>query len=332
LGHQIGRSVRPKRGSRAFVPRVRAKRAYPRIKNWPVVDEPKLLGFAAYKVGMSQVTFVDNSSHSTTKGEVISVPVTIFDAPKIKVAAIRFYKKDSRGFKKVATEIWINKLDKELKRKISIPKKEKKSEDQMSKISLDGVVDLTVLVYTLPKGRAGKKKPEIFEIGIGGKDIPQKMEYAKSVLGKELSVFDVLKPGEQVDVIAVTKGKGFQGTIKRFGVKLESKKTDRKRRGVAAIGPDVPRKVMWTVPMPGQMGYHNRYDYNKWILKIGNNGIKLKGGFRNYGIVKGDYVIMKGSIPGPSKRLVRMRVAINPKKAIPSQVPELIRIDGVEND
>ena len=329
MGHQVGKPLRPKRGSRAFTPRVRAKRAYPRIKNWPNVDEPRLLGFAAYKAGMTQVTFVDNSSHSPTKGEVISVPVTVFDAPKIKVAAIRFYKEDSRKFKKVAAEVWIDKLDSELKKKISMPKKEKKAEEQLSKMNLDNIIDLTVLVYTLPKGMAGKKKPEIFEIAIGGKDVSQKMEFAKSILGKELSASDVLKPGEQVDVIAATKGKGFQGTIKRFGVKLESKKTDRKRRGVAAIGPDVPRKVMWTVPMPGQMGYHNRYDYNKWILKVGEDGIKPKGGFLNYGIVKGDYIIIKGSIPGSSKRLVRMRLAINPKRTIPSQAPDLNRIDGV---
>ncbi len=330
MGHQIGKAVRPKRGSKAFIPRVRAKRAYPRIKNWPKVEEPRLLGFAAYKAGMSQVTFVDNSAHSPTKGEVVCVPVTILDAPKIKIAAIRFYKKDSRGFKKVLTEVWIDKLDKELKRKISMPKKAKKQEEELSKIKLDEVVDLTVLVYTLPKGRVGKKKPEIFEIAIGGKDVSQKFEYAKSILGKELSASDVLKPGEQVDIIAVTKGKGFQGTIKRFGVKLESKKTDRKRRGVASIGPDVPRKVMWTIPMPGQMGYHNRYDYNKWILKVGNDGIKPKGGFLNYGIVKEDFIIVKGSIPGPAKRLIRMRLAINPKRTVPQQAPDIIQIDGVE--
>ena len=330
MGHQVGKALRPTRGSKAFSPRVRAKRAYPRIKNWPKVEEPRLLGFAAYKAGMSIVRFVDNSAHSPTKGEVITIPVTILDAPKMKVAAIRFYKKDSRGFKKVLTEVWIDKLDKELKKKLLMPKKQKNSEEELSKINLEDVVDLTVLVYTLPKGRAGKKKPEVFEIAIGGKDVSQKLEYARSILGKEISASEVLKPGEQVDIIAVTKGKGFQGTIKRFGVKLESKKTDRKRRGVASIGPDVPRKVRWTIPMPGQMGYHNRYDYNKWILKIGNDGLSPRGGFLNYGIVKGDYIIVKGSIPGSTKRLVRMRLAINPRKTVPQQAPDIISIDGVK--
>jgi large subunit ribosomal protein L3 len=279
---------------------------------------------------MSMVRFVDNSPHSPTKGETIVVPVTILDAPKIKVGAIRFYKKDSRGFKKVLTEIWIDKLDKELKKKLSLPKKQKNAEEELSKINLDDVIDVSVIVYTLPKGRAGKKKPEVFEVAIGGEDISKKFDYAKSILGKEISASDVFKGGEQVDVIAVTKGKGFQGVIKRFGVKLESKKTDRRRRVVASIGPDVPRKVRWTVPMPGQMGFHNRFDYNKWILKVGNEGLKSISGFKNYGNVSGDYIILKGSVPGPSKRLIRMRFAINPKKTVPQQAPDILSIDGVK--
>ena len=331
MGHQIGQKSRPNRGSKAFIPRVRAKRSYPRIKNWPNIEEPRLLGFAAYKAGMTQATFVDNSSHSPTKGEIVSVPVTIFDAPKMKVAAIRFYKPDIRRFKKVDSEIWIDKFDKELKRKISLPKKSKKVEDKLGNVDISQIEDVTVLVYTLPKGRAGKKKPEIFEIAIGGKDASEKFEYAKSIFGKELSVLDVLKGGEQVDTIAVTKGKGFQGTVKRFNVKLQSRKTDRTVRGVASIGPDVPRKVSWTVPMPGQMGYHNRYDYNKWILKIGKEGLKTKSGFLNYGNVREDFIIVKGSIPGPAKRLIRMRIAINPKTTVPNQAPDIISIDGVIN-
>ena len=330
MGHQINKPKYPKRGSRAFVPRVRAKRIYPKIKNWPVTNETKLLGFAAYKAGMAEIIFVDNSPTSITKGEEICVPITILDAPKIKIMAIRFYKKDDRRFKKVFTEVWTDKIDKDLKRKISIPKKKINFEEKLGKINIENFEDITVLVYTLPKGRANKKKPEIFEIAIGGEDISEKFEYVKSILGNEISVSDVLKEGEQIDVIAVTKGKGFQSPVKRNRIKLESKKTDRTRRGVAAIGPDVPRKVSWTIPMPGQMGFHNRYDYNKWILKVGEEGLTFKRGLLNYGNVRGDYILLKGSIPGTSKRLVRFRFAINPKRGVPEKPPEAINIDGVK--
>ena len=331
MGHQSGKPVRPRRGSLAFSPRVRAKRAYPRIKKWPIIEENKLLGFAAYKAGMSSVTFVDNHPTSPTKGEVISVPVTVLDVPKISIAAIKLYARNKRRQLNCIKEIWTDRLDKELKRKISIPKKKKSIEEELGKVNLENIEKITVLVYTLPKGRAqGKKKPDIFEIAVGGKEAQDKFEYAKSILGNTISVKDVLNPGEQVDIIAATKGKGFQGTVKRFGVKLQSKHTDRTRRGVASIGPDVPRKVSWRIPMPGQMGFHNRYDYNKWILKIGEDGKEAtpKKGFSKYGLVKEEYILIKGSIPGASSRLIRMRLAVNPKRSIPKEAPKIISFRG----
>jgi len=64
--------------------------------------------------------------------------------------------------------------------------------------------------------------------------------------------------------------------------------------------------------MAGQMGYHQRTEYNKRILKIGNNGEEVtpKGGFLHYGIIKNNYVILKGSVQGPPKRLIVLRSAI----------------------
>ena len=68
--------------------------------------------------------------------------------------------------------------------------------------------------------------------------------------------------------------------------------------------------------MAGQMGYHKRTEYNKKILKIGDlsdtEDINPAGGFIKYGLVKNNYVMLKGSIPGPSKRLVILRKAVRP--------------------
>jgi large subunit ribosomal protein L3 len=60
------------------------------------------------------------------------------------------------------------------------------------------------------------------------------------------------------------------------------------------------------------MGYQQRTEFNKRILKIGENGAEItpKGGFLHYGVLKNPYVLVKGSIPGPTKRLVRIRPAI----------------------
>jgi large subunit ribosomal protein L3 len=69
--------------------------------------------------------------------------------------------------------------------------------------------------------------------------------------------------------------------------------------------------MMWTVPQSGQMGYHQRTEFNKRVLKIGSNGEEItpSGGFVHYGEIKNDYIILRGSTPGPQKRLVLLRQA-----------------------
>ncbi|MEW5761051.1 MAG: 50S ribosomal protein L3, partial [Candidatus Thermoplasmatota archaeon] len=117
------------------------------------------------------------------------------------------------------------------------------------------------------------------------------------------------KEGSLVDVIAVTKGKGFEGAIKRWGVKLLFHKNSKHRRMIGTLGPHFPSYVRPTVPQAGQFGYHQRTEYNKRILKIGDKGEEItpSGGFLHYGIIRNSYVLIEGSIPGCAKRLVRLR-------------------------
>ncbi len=115
-----------------------------------------------------------------------------------------------------------------------------------------------------------------------------------------------------IDVVSVTKGKGWQGPIKRFGLSKQRRKATGKVRHVGTLGPFHPPYVMYTVPQAGQMGFHKRTELNKWVLKIGENPDEINppSGFPHYGIVKNDYIIVKGSIPGSKKRLVRFRWAL----------------------
>ena len=73
------------------------------------------------------------------------------------------------------------------------------------------------------------------------------------------------------------------------------------------------------------MGYHQRTEYNKRILKIGIDGKEVtpRGGFVNYGEVRGTYVIVDGSLPGPVKRLVRMRCPARPPSKVPEAPPSI---------
>ncbi len=308
------RRTAPRRGSLAFYPRKRAKRIVPRFRKWPQVDDTIPLGFYGYKAGMTHILYTDARKRTPTSGREVFSPVTVIETPPIFVYGIRFYGTDHLGRKKTLTEVWAEKLPKHLKRRITLPDK---VEHSIENVSLDGVVDVRLLISTQPWLIKLKKTPDVAEIAIGGKNVEEKFNFAKEKLGKEIRVSEVLKEGEWIDVKAVTKGKGFQGVVKRFGVFEFGHKKEKTKRAVGSIGPWHPPKVMWTIPRAGQMGFHTRTEYNKYIFIIGNGEekpITPKGGFLRYGEVKSDYVVVKGSVPGPAKRIIGMRKAIRPPR------------------
>ncbi len=307
---------KPRAGSLAYWPRKRAARIYPAIKAYPKIDATKILGFAGYKAGMLQAIVVDNRKGAPTFGQEITVPITVIDCPPLKVLGIRAYKKTVKGLM-AFTEAIIKDVPKFLERKVKL--KNLRTEEKLEKIEkkLDEIFDIRLIVCTQPHlSGLGKKKPEIFEIAIGGKNLKEKYEFAKSLLGKEITAKDFAKEGELVDAIAITKGKGTAGPVKRFGVKIQTRHAKQKRRHVGSLGQERPGKVRHTVPMAGQLGFQRRTEFNKRILKIGEHGEEIvpKGGFTGYGIIKGNYMLVEGSIPGPRKRLVLFRHAIRPGK------------------
>ncbi|NPB02040.1 MAG: 50S ribosomal protein L3 [Methanopyri archaeon] len=323
---------RPRRGSLAFSPRKRASRPVARIRSWPDEEQVRMQGFAGYKAGMTHVVMIDDWPNSPTEGEEITVPVTVLDCPPMFVCAVRGYAPTPDGYKCV-TEVWAELPDDlEMDRVFTVPDGEAGDPETLEEMVDDGTIEeIRVIVATQPK-KAGvpKKKPDVMEYRIGGSDVRERFDHAMELLGEEVRVGDVFEEGELVDVAAITKGKGFQGVVKRWGVTIQDRKAQRKQKGrhVGSIGPITPARTRWTVPMAGQMGYHQRTEYNKRILKIGEDGSEVtpEGGFVNYGIVRGDYVLLHGTVPGPKKRLIRMRPAIRPPKNVPSGAPEITYI------
>lgn len=310
------RTRKPRAGSMQFWPRVRARYHYARIRNWPQSKEARLLGFAGYKVGMTHLLINDNRAHSLTKGSEIFCPITVVECPPIKVASIRFYKNMQDGLKLVS-QVFSDTIDKDLERKITALKKKGKDASDFDFIRL--------LCYTQPKLTGiGKKKPEVFEVAVGGNK-EQQLNYAKEKLGKGISINEVFKEGQQLDVHSVTKGKGFQGPMRRFGIQLRHHKSEKSRRNPGSLGSwKAQGHIMWRVAHAGKMGYHLRTEYNKWLIKIGNKAdeINVKGGFVDYGIVKNPYILLKGSIGGTKKRLIRLTDAVRPKKDVP-EAPQI---------
>ncbi len=305
----------PRKGSLQFWPRKRAKKARARVRSNLKSQEAKLLMFPGYKVGMTHLIALDNRAASITKGEEIVIPSTIVECPPIKIFAVNFYKKSTHGLS-LSSTLCSQKLNKEISRVVPVPKKTKKKLDDYKPEEYE---DIRIVAYTQPRMTViGKKKPEIFEIKIGGK-VADKFNFIKEHFDKEISLKDVFKDGQCIDIHAITKGKGFQGPVKRFGVAIRHHKSEKTKRGPGSLGPWKGQgHIMWRVAHAGQMGYHQRTDYNKQVVKIGEKPeeVNPKEGFKNYGIIKNPYAIIKGSISGTRKRMIILSESIRPDKRI----------------
>jgi large subunit ribosomal protein L3 len=302
---------RPRHGSLAYLPRGRSSRFLPRVKHWPDGrDGP--LGFVAFKVGMTAVHFIDNRPGSPTQGSEVRSAATVIAAPPLKVIGLALYGKEEGRLVDVG-RIWSPEFSEEVKRRNKTfnpsPGPEKVEELR------EKVAEVRLIVATQPRLVGLGKKPLITEIKIGG-DVESALRKGLELLGKELRLSDVFKEGEFVDVIGVTKGKGFQGVVKRYGVSILQRKSRKTRRGVAAIGPWNPHYVMYTVPRSGQMGYHRRTEFNKRLLKISSDtqAVNPASGWHRFGIIRTEYAVVEGSLPGTPKRPLILRIAAKPPR------------------
>lgn len=286
----------------------------PRLRTWPLLAEPSLEGFVAYKVGMTHVGMIDDSD-SPAKGTEVVKPVTLLEIPRTYVYGIRFYS-TKKHYEEPAKDVYVR----ELAQKLGI-KKTENSIDKLSQLKqhIAAFVDVTALAYSDPSNLGfGNKRLMRFEINVGGKTPSNKLAFIEQWLGKEIKLGSMLNDGDYVDVKSISKGKGWAGVIKRFGVARLPRKATQKVRHVGTLGPWHPPKVLFTVPQAGHMGYNYRTELNKRVLKVGApseaNTVNVSGGYLNYGLIKNEFMIVEGSIPGPSKRLVRIRKAIRNRK------------------
>jgi len=312
----------PRMGSMQFWPRKRASRIHARIRTWNAIKDAKPLAFAGYKAGMTHIIATDNKATSATKGDSIVLPVTVIECPPLRVTGIMCYQRRENRLL-LATEIWADKPDKSLSRVLPLPKKPKITLDQ---IKPDQYAEFRLLVHTQPHLINLKKTPELFEVGVGGA-AEQQFEYAKNNLGKDIKITDVFNQGQQVDSHAVTTGKGLQGPVKRFGVSIRSHKSEKTKRGPGALGP-WHGSFNWPVAHAGQMGFHQRTEYNKWIVQIGEDPSKINpaGGFMHYGVVSAPYLLVKGSLAGPQARLIKLTTPLRPNKNTPKEAPSITHI------
>lgn len=314
----------------AFYPRSRARSLESRVRNWPELgsEKPRLVGFAGFKVANLNVMTLDDREKTPNFGKNLLNRSTLIATPPIKIIGIRGYKESVVG-KHAVFDFFTKETDKDSKRKAPFTNKNASIESIDS--FLDKVSDIQAVVSIHPATVSlSQKKPFVWEMPISAKDTRSKLEFAKENLGKEFTVKDVFQAGQFIDVSAITRGKGVEGPITRFGVKRKQHKSRKSVRAVGTLGPISPAVVMYTVPRQGQRGFHQRTEYNKRILLISNNQkdetVNPRGGFNHFGRVNGDYVILRGSVPGVPKRLIKMRMAIRKrqKKILEPKIIEVI--------
>lgn len=138
-------------------------------------------------------------------------------------------------------------------------------------------------------------------------------------LGQTIGV-DIFSEGEMVDVTGTSKGKGFQGVIKRHNQSIGPKgHGSQYHRGVGSLGTLLPMHVLKGKKMPGQMGNVQRTVQNLEIVSVDTEN---------------SVILVKGNVPGPKKSLVMIRTAVkkpNVKKEAANLVsyvePEVVEVE-----
>ncbi len=330
MGHR--KYSAPRRGSVAFRPRARARSLEAKVRTWPQVagEKSALVGFAGFKVGGIHILTIDDREKTPNFGKQLLNACTVIATPPVKVIGARGYKTDLYG-QHAIFDVYAKDLPKELSRRVDV----KQAEDAMAKAEAKiAQASAVMAIVSISPSSAGisQKKPFVFEMAVAGKDAKAQFEYVKGVLGKEIKASDIFQLGQNVDVFGITRGKGVEGPVTRFGIKRKQHKSRKSVRAVGTLGPISPAVVMYTVARQGQHGFHQRTEYNKRILvmsnteKDGQNSINPSGGFKHYGIVKGDYIVVRGSVPGVPKRLIKMRHPIRnlPKKVLEPKILEVV--------
>jgi len=301
--------------------------------------KPHFTAFMAYKAGMTHITRDVVKPGSKLHNKETCEAVTVLDCPPMVVVGVVGYVKTFNGLQTLKT-VFAEHLSEEVKRKFykNFYKSKKKAFTKYAKKYADGKKEIDadlnelkkkacvirVLAHTqIRKVPFGQKKAHMMEIQINGGSIPEKVDFAVSYFEKTVPIDAVFSKDEMIDTVGVTKGRGTEGVVTRWGVTRLPRKTHRGLRKVACIGAWHPARVGFSVPRSGQHGFHHRTEINKKVYKIGKVGedsfkcvtafdptdkdINPLGGFPNYGLVKNDYLVLKGAIVGTKKRCVTLR-------------------------
>ena len=176
-----------------------------------------------------------------------------------------------------------------------------------------------------------EKRSTKAEIGHAKKANTAPKRFLKELRGVNVSEYtlgqvleaNVFKEGEIVDVTGVSKGKGFQGVIKRYNQSRGPMgHGSQYHRGVGSLGTLLPMHVIKGKKMPGHMGNEKVTIQNLEVISVD---------------LENSVILIKGNIPGPKKSLVMIRTANKhkdeantPIELISYEVEEEVKDEEVE--
>ncbi|CAI4231143.1 unnamed protein product [Auanema sp. JU1783] len=342
----------PRHGHMGFTPKKRSRTYRGRVRSFPKDDASKpihLTAFLGYKAGMTHIVReVDKPGSKVNKKEVVEA-VTIIETPPMVIIGVVGYIDTPRGpraFKSVFSEHISDDCRRRFyknwgkSKKKAFTKYAKKWQDEDGKKSIESDLNkmkkyctvIRIIAHTqMSILKRRQKKAHMMEIQVNGGTVEQKVEWAREHFEKQIPIDNVFAQDEMIDTIGVTKGHGFKGVTSRWHTKKLPRKTHKGLRKVACIGAWHPSRVAFTVARAGQKGYHHRTVTNKKVYRIGrscntpegkNNGsteaditnktINPMGGFPRYGVVNQDFIMLRGSVIGPKKRLITLRKSLIP--------------------
>lgn len=170
---------------------------------------------------------------------------------------------------------------------------------QIKTVANDGYDAIQIATETIKENRTNK--PAIGHTKKAGTEPKRFLREIRGVnvedytLGQVINV-DIFEEGEMVDVSGISKGKGFQGVIKRHNQSRGPMgHGSQYHRGVGSLGTMLPMHVLKGKKMPGQMGNVARTVQNLEIISVDTEN---------------SVILVKGNVPGPKKSLVMIRTAV----------------------
>ena len=180
-----------------------------------------------------------------------------------------------------------------------------------------------IQLATVEKKESRSNKPEIGHLKKANTTPKRFLKEIRGVSVSDYALGDVLKAdvfaaGEMVDVTGTSKGKGFQGVIKRHNQSRgPMSHGSQYHRGVGSMGTMLPMRVLPGKKLPGHMGHVQVTIQNLEVIKVD---------------LENNVILIKGSVPGPKNSLVLVRTAVKTGDKAKEPVELIVYEDGASSE